>query len=193
MCDVLVYTKDMKLVCIFTTVALVTQALILFLFGQPVLCECGYIKIWAGDIFSSDNSQHLFDWYTFSHILHGIIFYGILSLLFPKKSVSYKLFIALALEVSWELLENTPMVIDHYRQTALAQGYTGDSIINSISDTIAMIGGFVLAQKNKIWVTVAIVLVFEIATAYIVRDNLTLNIINLTAPSETIQDWQMNK
>jgi len=172
---------------------IIIQVFVLTLFGQPLFCECGYIKLWAGDIFSNDNSQHITDWYTFSHILHGIIFYGLLTLLFPKLSTAYKLLIALSIEVSWELIENTPMVIDHYRQQALAQGYTGDSIINSLSDTFAMILGFFVTMKIRIWQTIIVVLIFELGTLYMVRDNLTLNVINLTMSSQTIQDWQSQK
>ena len=169
------------------------QFIALFVFGQPLICECGTVKLWSGDIFSSDNSQHLFDWYTFSHILHGLLFYIFFRYLFTKWSFVQIVTAALVLEVAWEILENTPWVINHYRESALAAGYVGDSIINSLSDTFAMLVGCVVAYKRKWWHLVAIFLVFEITTAYIVRDNLTLNIINLTFPSERIEVWQLEK
>ena len=107
--------------------------------------------VWAGDVLSAENSQQLSDWYTFSHIIHGFIFYGALSLLFPRLSVFQRLAIAVSVEVAWEITENTPMVIQHYREQALAQGYTGDSVINSISDTVFMILGFLFAWRAPVW------------------------------------------
>jgi hypothetical protein len=169
---------------------LALQASVLFLFGQPPICPCGYVKLWEGVVLSSGNSQHLTDWYTFSHIIHGFIFYGILYLLFPKMSVWKRLAIATGIEVAWEITENTPWLIDHYRQQALAQGYSGDSIINSISDSCAMIIGFLLAWYLPPWVTVVVALSLEVWIGYSIRDNLTLNVINLIHQFDFIKNWQ---
>ena len=169
---------------------LALQAFVLYLFGQPAICACGEVKLWEGVVLSSGNSQHLSDWYTFSHIIHGILFYLGLWYFFPRWSVWTRLVVAMGIEVAWELIENTPMVIDHYRQQALAQGYTGDSIINSISDTIAMVFGFVLAWRLSVWAVVFLALFLELFVLYIIRDNLTLNILNLIHQFPSIAAWQ---
>ena len=169
---------------------LVVQASVLFLFGQPAICRCGYVLVWDGNVHGSGNSQHLSDWYSFSHIIHGIIFYFLLTWLFPHMSVWKRLVIALGIEVSWELIENTPLVIDAYRQQALAQGYTGDSIINSLSDSLMMLGGFLLAQRVPWWSVLALALMLEIFTGYAIHDGLMLNILNFIHVFPAVQHWQ---
>jgi len=166
------------------------QALVLYLFGQPAICECGIVKVWEGVVLSPGNSQHLTDWYTFSHIIHGILFYAILTYFFPKISVWARLLMATGIEVAWEIAENTHTVINHYREQALAQGYTGDSILNSISDSIAMVTGFFIAHRFAIWMVIALALFLELWVAYEIRDNLTLNIINLIYGFDFIHVWQ---
>lgn len=166
------------------------QAIVLYFYGQPAICECGYIKIWENVVLSPGNSQHIADWYTFSHIIHGIAFFYLLSWLFPRMPLSTRFLMALGIEVGWELLENTPMVIDHYRQQALAQGYIGDSILNSVSDSVAMILGFLYAARFKGWAAIALVVGFELFTMYMIRDGLILNIIGLVHPFPAITAWQ---
>ena len=166
------------------------QAFVLYLFGQPLISASGHIMLWAGDVLSAENSQQLSDWYTFSHIIHGFIFYGALSFFFPRLSVFQRLAIAVSIEVAWEVIENTPMVIQHYREQALAQGYTGDSVINSLSDTFSMIVGFLFAWKAPVWATVSAALGMEIFVGYEIRDNLTLNVINLIYQFDFIAKWQ---
>ena len=168
----------------------VLQALVLLAMGQPPICTCGYVKLWHGVVLSDENSQQIADWYTFSHIIHGIAFYFILWLIAPKSSVWLRFAIAIAVEVGWEILENTPMIIDRYRETALAQGYFGDSVINSIFDTLAAAFGFFIARTFPVWLTVALVVALEVFVGYMIRDNLTLNIIQLLSPSEAISRWQ---
>jgi hypothetical protein len=168
----------------------VLQALGLLALGQPPICTCGYVKFWHGIVQSDQNSQQIADWYTFSHIIHGIAFYFVLWLIAPKSSVWLRFAIAITVEVSWEILENTPMIIDRYRESALAQGYVGDSVINSIFDTLAAALGFFIARTFPVWLTVVLVVVFEVFVGYMIRDNLTLNIIQLLFPSETISNWQ---
>ena len=170
---------------------LAAQAGALYLFGQPPICTCGYIKLWEGVVLSSGNSQHLADWYTPSHIIHGFLFYLFTRLAFPKMPVWKRLLIAIGIEVAWEVIENTPMVIDHYRQQALAQGYTGDSIINSVSDTLMAILGFVLASRLPVSCIVIIAVFLELFVGLSIRDNLTLNVINLIYPFEFISTWQL--
>ncbi len=166
------------------------QIAALLAFGQPFLCECGELKVWEGEVASAGNSQQVSDWYTPSHIIHGILFFALFSWLWPRSSLSARLLTAVALEISWEIIENTPMVIDHYRQQALAAGYAGDSILNSLSDTLAMVGGFFLAARLPYWATLLIIIVFEVLVMYAIRDGLLLNIINLIYPLEFITTWQ---
>jgi hypothetical protein len=175
---------------IFAAGLVAAQAIVLFLFGQPFICECGYVKFWESVVLGPGNSQHLFDWYTFSHVIHGFIFFWLAKLAFPRAGFNMWLLLAVGVEAAWEVLENTPMVIDHYRQTALAYGYSGDSVLNSVSDTLAMVAGFFLASKWKWWVVVLIAIVLETFTIYMIRDGLALNIINLTAPLDFIAEWQ---
>lgn len=170
---------------------ILAQAAILFYFGQPAICECGYVKVWEGVVFSIGNSQHLSDWYTFSHIIHGFIFYWILWRIFPKMHIGWRLLLALSIEIGWEIFENTPMIINHYRQQALAQGYTGDSILNSVSDSIAMIVGFIVARISPVWITIVLLLTMELFVAYMIRDNLALNITNLIHVFPVIESWQL--
>lgn len=173
------------------SVLIIAQAIALFYFGQPAICECGSVKLWEGVVKSIGNSQHLSDWYTFSHIIHGFIFYWILWKLFPKMHIGWRLLLAVAIEIGWEIFENTPMIINHYRQQALAQGYTGDSILNSVSDTMAMIAGFVVARVSPVWITIILLLAMELFVAYVIRDNLILNITNLIHVFPLIENWQM--
>jgi hypothetical protein len=163
---------------------------VLFFMGQPLICECGYIKLWEGVVLSPGNSQHLTDWYTFSHVIHGIIFYWILWLLFPNMPVGMRLVLAIGIEAGWEMFENTPMVIEHYREQALAQGYVGDSIINSLMDTLAALFGFIWAWRMPVWASIAAIVGMEAFVGYSIRDNLLLNITGFFYQFEFIQDWQ---
>lgn len=166
------------------------QVLILFWFGQPFIFEGGYVKLWEGVVLGPGNSQHLTDWYTFSHIAHGFIFYWVLSMFAPRLPVAAKILISLGVEVGWEVLENTPMVINHYRLQALAQGYTGDTILNSVSDSFAMLIGFIWAWRMPVWSTLVIALGLETFTLYAIRDGLVLNVLNLVHQFDSVQAWQ---
>ncbi|MDO8527288.1 MAG: DUF2585 family protein [Deltaproteobacteria bacterium] len=166
------------------------QTLVLYLLGQTFICTCGYIKFWEGDIISSEMSQQLFDWYTFSHIIHGFVFYGVLRLIFPRMSIGTRLLLAMGMEIGWEIAENTPWVIQAYRQQALAQGYVGDSIINSLFDTVSMMFGFFLARRLPVWVTVLLAVLFEVYVGWMIRDNLVLNVLNFIYPFDFIFRWQ---
>ncbi len=183
---------NQKKTLVLIGIVLLAQAGILFYMGQPPICTCDYVKVWEGVVFSSGNSQHLSDWYTFSHIIHGFLFYLFFWFLFPKSSIGTRLLLSLSVEVAWELAENTDTVINAYRETALAQGYTGDSIINSVFDSLAMIVGYLLAYRLPIAATVFFGLAMEAFVGYSIRDNLTLNILNFIYQFDLIRDWQSN-
>jgi hypothetical protein len=171
------------------------QIAILHGFGQPLVAASGRILPWVGNPSSPETSQQLADWYSFSHIIHGFIFFGLLGLIAPRLPLGARLLIAMGVEIGWEVAENTPAVIQHYRKQALAAGYVGDSILNSVSDTFMMSTGFYFAFKIRARTVIALAIGLELFVAYAIRDNLTLNVINLIAPAQwapiqAIHDWQ---
>jgi hypothetical protein len=169
-------------------------AAILWSMGRPPICACGEVKLLHLVVQSSENSQHLADWYTPSHIIHGFIFYGIGHLLRKKWPAVFQLGVvvslAILLEGAWEVLENSPVIIDRYREVTISWGYAGDSIVNSLADIVWMLVGFFMASRLPWKVTLVIALFFEIFVGYMIRDNLALNIMMLTAPLESVKEWQ---
>jgi hypothetical protein len=160
--------------------------------GRSLLGPDGKFGLWESNIWSSECSQRLADPYSFSHLAHGMLFYGALWLVARKLPVRHRFLIAAALEAGWELLENSPIIINRYRQTTIALGYDGDSVLNSLSDLLMMSIGFLLAFRLRPWVTVTVLVAMEVGCALWVRDNLTLNIIMLLYPVQAIKAWQMS-
>ncbi len=174
---------------------LATQIAMLHAFEQPFVAASGRVLLWVNDPCSPENSQQIADWYSFSHLIHGFIFYGLLRWAAPRLPFATRLLMAMCVEIAWELTENTPMAIQHYRQQALAVGYAGDSILNSVSDTLMMCVGFFVASRLRWCYVVVLALMLEVFTACTIRDDLSLNVINLIAPADwapirAIHTWQ---
>ena len=175
---------------VFVAVLVLTAGVELWM-GRSLLGPDGKFGWWDGNIWSSENSQRLADPYSFSHIVHGMLFYAVLWLVARKLPVRHRLLIALALEAGWEMLENSPFIINRYREATISLGYVGDSVLNSLSDILMMTIGFLFAFRVQWRVSVAAVIIMEIGCALWVRDNLTLNIIMLIHPFDAIKYWQM--
>jgi Protein of unknown function (DUF2585) len=180
---------------LFVLGIIAASAASLMLMGHPLICKCGYVKLWHGVVMSSENSQQISDWYSPSHVIHGFLFYVLFWLIgrWIRLSFGARLVLALLVEGSWEVIENTDYLINRYRGITVSLDYYGDSVINSVSDILFMVLGFVLAAKLPVWLTVAIAITLELVVGYFIRDNLTLNVVMLLWPVQAILDWQAGR
>jgi len=167
---------------------LAVSVAILWAMGRPPICTCGTIELW-GEV-GPKQSQMLADWYSPSHVVHGFLFYALLQLLWRRSTFERRFLVAVLVEAAWEVIENTPMVIDRYREATIALGYSGDSILNNVSDISMMALGFVAARRLPVWASVGAVILLEVVPLIVIRDNLALNVWMLLAPSDTILNWQ---
>jgi hypothetical protein len=157
---------------------------------RPPICTCGDIKLWEGVVNGPGNSQHISDWYSFSHVIHGFLFFGLTWLVMRSRPLGLRAVVAVLLEMAWEIVENSSFIIDRYREATAAVGYSGDSILNSVSDGGWMLLGFLVASRLPWKITAALAVAFELFTLWMIRDNLALNILMLIAPSDAIRAWQ---
>lgn len=181
---------------IATVLLIALAGVILFAMDRPPICPCGTVKLWHGVVQSPENSQQITDWYSPSHFIHGMIMFFVAWLLWDKwrlfggRPARWALPIAVVVEAAWEVLENSPIIINRYREVTISWGYSGDSIVNSLSDIGWMVIGFWFAAKMPWKVSLALGIFLELLTAFIIRDNLTLNVLMLFWPLEAVRQWQ---
>lgn len=169
---------------------LAATAALLLAMGRAPICDCGYVKLWHGQTVSAENSQHLTDWYTPSHVLHGLVFYAVLWLVARRMSLGGRLVIATLVEAAWEIAENTDAMIERYRAATIALDYYGDSVVNSVADIVAMWVGFALARVLPVWASIALFVLAEAVVIWMIRDGLLLNVLMLLWPLESVRAWQ---
>lgn len=169
---------------------LIVVGLVELAMGREPMCTCGYISLWHGAV-DSQNSQQMSDWYTLTHIEHGVGFFALLYLVARRLPVRVRLLVAVLVEAAWEIVENSPFIIDRYRAATISLDYYGDSVVNSAADIVAMMLGFWLARRVSVWASVAFIVVVEGMLALTIRDNLALNILMLIHPVDAVRQWQL--
>ena len=158
--------------------------------GRVWWCKQGDYSPWSSEIFGSHNSQHFIDPYSFTHVLHGILFFWIISLIFKKMPFAWQFVLSVLIEAGWEVLENSTFIIERYRAATISLDYFGDSIINSFSDVLCCGLGCWIAYKLKFWRSLAFFLITEILLIIFIRDSLLINILMLVYPLDVIKNWQ---
>jgi Protein of unknown function (DUF2585) len=175
---------------VLTIIILALQTLSLHCMGRVAICTCGYVKLWEGNVAGPGTSQHLTDWYTFSHLLHGFWLYFLLWLICRRLPIGARFVLAVLLEASWEIFENTDFIIQRYRADTISLNYYGDSIVNSIGDTLTAALGFAPAAWLSPAVTILVAITIEAGLAFAIHDNLALNILMLIHEVPWIKAWQ---
>ena len=184
-------TRRRWVFAVMATVIVIAAASAELAMGRLTICKCGYVKLWHGVVNSAENSQHITDWYTPSHVIHGIAFYALLWLAARRLPVPVRFVIAVLLEATWEVFENTPFVINRYRAATISLDYYGDSVLNSVCDILAFVLGYVAAAAIPTWVSVASVVAAETLLIFWIRDSLLLNVLMLIHPVEAVKAWQL--
>jgi hypothetical protein len=184
------FLKRHRFVILSAVIVFAVVGTIEFLSGRSILGPDGHFAWWDNNIWGNETSQRVADVYSFSHIIHGMLFYGFLWLVARRVPVKYRFLIALVAEGGWELLENSSFIINRYRQVTIGVTYFGDSILNSVSDIAMMALGFFIARWSKVWIVIVLIIAMELGCLWWVRDNLTLNVIMLVHPVQAIKNWQ---
>lgn len=161
-----------------------------WLAGRPPICTCGAVKLWTGFVHGPENSQMVADWYSLSHVVHGLLIYAVLWLPARRLALGWRFAIAALVEAGWEVLENSPLIIERYRSATAAYGYSGDSILNSLSDIVFMLVGFAVARLLPARLSLAFGLALELISVAAIHDNLALNVLMLVHPVDAIRVWQ---
>jgi hypothetical protein len=185
--------RERRWLWLVIAIVVVSAIVLLRLEGRLWLCSCGQVWLWAGDTKSAHNSQHIFDPYSFTHVLHGFVFYALLAVALPRLPALWRLALSIAIEAAWEVIENSPAIIDRYRQATLALGYEGDTIVNALADIVCCGIGFALARRLGFWRSLAVFILTEAVLILWIRDSLILNVVMLLYPIEAIKNWQMGQ
>lgn len=183
-------TLNYKSPTIYAVFGVFLIAIPLALVGQPLICTCGEVKFWVGSVFDGGNSQHIADWYTLSHILHGVLIALLGRIFFPKWRFSYLFVIAITTGVAWELVEHSQFVLAAFRATTINAGYLGDSVLNAVADYIWMLGGFFAAYLSRTIFVLITVAFLELTAVFFARDSLALTTLMLVYPVDAVENWQ---
>lgn len=180
----------MKRTPLVVAAVIAAAALVELAMGRTPICTCGRVTLWEGAVNSAENSQQLTDWYTFTHVIHGFLLFGATWLVGRRLPVGTRMVLATLVEASWEVVENTSYVINRYREATISLNYYGDSILNSMSDIVAMLVGFALARYLPLRWTIILAVTIELVLGYMIHDNLTLNVLMLIYPLDAVRRWQ---
>ena len=185
--------NDRRWVWLSVATGLVLLAMIVLLRveGRRLLCACGHFAVWVSDWCSSNTSQQLLDPYSFTHVLHGFLFFWLIALLFKRMPRGWQFWLAMLLESAWEVFENTSFVINKYRTETAALGYTGDTIVNSLGDLTCALIGFVIARQLGVLRSLIVFVLLEAILIFWIHDSLLLQILMLVRPIEALKLWQM--
>ena len=171
--------------------AFLVTGILLRLEGRLWLCACGRIQVWSGQVCSANNSQHFLDPFSFTHVLHGFLFFWLIARLLPRFSKNWQLALAIAVEALWEVFENTNFIIDRYRSETASLGYNGDTVVNSFGDILCCLVGFIIARRLGLRRSLIVFAVLEVVLIFWIRDSLVLEILTLVIPIDAVRAWQM--